>query len=200
MCSVEIGNQPFAVICDLSRATSGLLVLIQFADVIASLTLITCAHSLNYSRISQAIVETGTISPKRLPADSRCMSTFQQNSSRFWSVFGQLPVLTRKKRSWIIGLPATRTARGRHQGRTTWTKSYAQTPHSATGAAHPRSVTSIHAYPTPKKVGEPYPKPPSQTTSSRHRSLRRRHLVELTTIRDYEQQSTVQKLQEWAMP
>lgn len=85
----------FAVICDLSQATSSLLALIQFADVIARLSLITCAHSLDYSRISQAIVETGTKEAASLPARFANRASFRHILSIFWSAFGQLPVLTR---------------------------------------------------------------------------------------------------------
>ena len=56
-------------------------------------------------------------------------------------------------------MPAIRTVYGRYQGRRKWTKSSAQTPHSATGAAHRKYAISTRAYPVQKKAGELYPKP-----------------------------------------
>ena len=41
------------------------------------------------------------------------------------------------------------------RGRPSWTRSSAQTPHSATGAAHPKYATSTRACQALKKTGEP---------------------------------------------
>lgn len=50
---------------------------------------------MNSLHESYAIVETETTGAQFVPAHSRLVTTFHHIQSIFWSVFGQLPVLTR---------------------------------------------------------------------------------------------------------
>ena len=59
---------------------------------------------MNSLHESYAIVETETTGAQFVPAHSRLVTTFHHIPSIFWSVFGQLPVLTRMMPRQIIDL------------------------------------------------------------------------------------------------